>query len=288
MTYTETDLVPTIEQLAAEELAALTQPQLDAIDQFHAGGAEAVGRILPTLDLSSAMTALDVGSGLGGPARQVARTTGCAVVGVDITRSYVDTAAALTRAAGLDNQVEFLYADVSNLERNDFDAAYTIHVQMNIADKKAFFTDIASRLREGARLAVFEVCRSGHQDPDLPLPWSIDGTDSFLVSPDDLLGSIEDSGFEGVEWVDETAWIMEWFQGLGTRLAHAGTAATLPALLDDGPTRMINFAGALSAGVLSVHRGAFTLHPRVNCRDRRAVSSTGQRPVPCSMRETSR
>ena len=42
MTYTETHLVPTIERLAAEEIAALTQPQLDGIDQFHAGGAEAV------------------------------------------------------------------------------------------------------------------------------------------------------------------------------------------------------------------------------------------------------
>ena len=258
MTYTETHLVPRIEQLAAEEIAALTQPQLDGIDQFHAGGAEAVSRILPTLELSPAMTALDVGSGLGGPARQVARTTGCAVVGVDITRSYVDTATALTRVAALGTQVEFLHTDVSNLQRRDFDAAYTIHVQMNIADKKAFFTEVANRLRPGARLAVFEVCRSGQQDANLPLPWSIDGSDSFLVKPEDLRGSIEKSGFETVEWVDDTGWIMDWFQDLGTRLARAGTPATLPALLDNGQTRMMNFAGALGAGLLSVHRGAFT------------------------------
>ena len=45
------------------------------------------------------------------------------------------------------------------------------------------------------------------------------------------------------------------------RLAAAGTAATLPALLTDGPTRMMNFAGALSSGILTVHRGAFTLAP---------------------------
>ena len=258
MTYTETHLVPAIEQLATQEIGALTQPQLDGIDQFHAGGADAVDRILPTLRLSPAMIALDVGSGLGGPARQVARSTGCTVVGVDIAPSYVDTAAALTRAAALGDQVEFLCTDLSNLERSDFDAAYTIHVQMNVADKLAFFTAIASRLRLGARLAIFEVCRTGRQDPELPLPWSIDGTDNFLVTPDNLLGSIEDSGFDTVEWVDDTGWIMDWFQDLGTRLAHAGTAATLPALLDDGPTRMMNFARALSAGVLSVHRGAFT------------------------------
>jgi SAM-dependent methyltransferase len=259
MTYTETDLVATIEHLAADDLDALTQPQLDGIDQFHAGGAEAVDRLLPGLRLTPAMTVLDVGSGLGGPARQVARATGSTVVGVDITPSYVDTARALTAAAGLSAQVDFVCADIADVERHDFDAAYTMHVQMNVEDKKAFFTEIAGRLRPGGRLATFEVCRSGAEDPAFPAPWSIDGTDSFLATPADLLTTIEDSGFRTVEWVDETAWVLGWFEGLGDRLAAAGTAATLPGLLTDGPTRMLNFAGALADGVLTIHRGAFTL-----------------------------
>ena len=168
MTYTETDLAATIEQLAGDELAALTQPQLDGIDQFHGGGAEAVDRLLPSLGITPAMTVLDVGSGLGGPARQVARSTGCTVVGVDITQSYVDAARALTDAAGLSGQVDFICADIARVERRDFDAAYTMHVQMNVADKLAFFTGIAGRLRPGARLATFEVCRSGPDNPVFP------------------------------------------------------------------------------------------------------------------------
>ena len=259
MTYTETDLVATIEHLAADDLDALTQPQLDGIDQFHGGGADAVDRLLPGLGLTPAMTVLDVGSGLGGPARQVARATGCAVVGVDITPSYVDTARALTAAAGLSAQVDFVCADIADVERHDYDAAYTMHVQMNVADKSAFFTGIADRLRPGGRLATFEVCRTGPEDPAFPAPWSIDGTDSFLATPGDLLTTIRDSGFRTVEWVDETAWVLGWFAGLGSRLAAAGTAATLPGLLTDGPTRMMNFAVALSDGVLTIHRGAFTL-----------------------------
>jgi len=261
VTYTETDLIATIEQLAGDDLAALTQPQLDGIDQFHSGGAEAVDRLLPSLGLTPAMTALDVGSGLGGPARQVARSVGCTVVGVDITQSYVDTAMALTQAAGQSGQVDFTCSDIASVERSNFDAAYTMHVQMNVADKAAFFAGIASRLRPGASLAVFEVCRSGHDTPVFPLPWSIDGTDSFLATPADLLATIEDSGFETVEWVDETAWVLRWFQELGVRLAAADTAASLPALLYDGPTRMMNFAGALSNGILTVRRGAFMLAP---------------------------
>lgn len=258
VTYAETDLVATIEHLAARELTALSQSQLDGIDQFHSGGAEAVERLIATLGLTPTMTVLDVGSGLGGPARQVARATGCTVVGVDITRPYVEAAVALTQAAELADRVEFVCTDVVDLEHGDFDAAYTMHVQMNVADKRSFFTEIGSRLRPSGRLATFEVCRSGRGDPALPLPWTIDGTDSFMATPDELLGAIQDSGFETVEWVDETAWIIDWFHEIVTRPAGAATAATLPAILSDGPTRMMNFAAALSGGILTVHRGFFT------------------------------
>jgi methyltransferase family protein len=129
VTYTETDLVATIEQLAGADLAALTQPQRDQFDQFHSGGSEAVDLLQPSLQLTPGMTVL--------------------VVGVDITPAYVDAAQALTRTAGLDNQVSFLCNDIATLDRLDFDAAYTMHVQMNVEDKKTFFTEIARRLRLG-------------------------------------------------------------------------------------------------------------------------------------------
>jgi sarcosine/dimethylglycine N-methyltransferase len=259
MTYTETDLVATIERLTGADLAALTQPQRDQFDQFHSGGAEAVDRLLPSLDLVPAMTVLDVGSGLGGPASQVARSSGCTVVGVDITAAYVATAQALARTADLEGRVTFICGNVAALDRDDFDAAYTMHVQMNVADKKTFFTDIAGRLRPGARFATFEVCLTGESQPTPPLPWSLDGTDSYLVTAEQLRDTIASSGFETVEWVDETQWVVRWFENLGQRIADGAKAPLLPGLLNDGPTRMMNFAVALSTGVVSVHRGAFVL-----------------------------
>lgn len=257
-TYAETDLVASIGRLAGQDLAALTQEQRDQFDQFHAGGPEAVERLLPGLHLAPGMTVLDVGSGFGGPARQVARATGCAVVGVDITPAYVEAAVELTNIAGLSDQVGFHRTDIAAFGQADFDAAYTMHVQMSVADKGTFFTEIARRLRPGGRLAVFEVCRSGGAEPSLPLPWSLDGSDSFLAMADQLCATIEASGFELVEWVDETAWVNQWFDDLGRRIAAgAGAQASLPALLDDGPTRMLNFAIALATGVLTIHRGSF-------------------------------
>ncbi|MEY9966816.1 sarcosine/dimethylglycine N-methyltransferase [Streptacidiphilus sp. MAP12-16] len=259
MTYTETDLVASIERLAGDGLAALSQEQRDQFDQFHSGGAEAVDRLLASLHLASGMRVLDVGSGFGGPARQVARRTGCTVVGVDITPAYVHAAVALTDTAGLSGQVSFFCGDIAGFDPAEFDAGYTMHVQMNVADKKAYFTEIARRLRPGARFATFEVCLSGDAQPTPPLPWSLDGSDSFLATADELRATIQSSGFELVEWVDETAWVRRWFEDLGRRIAAGGTQATLPALLADGPTRMLNFAVALATGVLTVHRGSFIL-----------------------------
>lgn len=261
MTYTETDLVASIQHLTGDDLAALTQEQRDQLDQFHGGGSEAVDRLLPGLRLAPGMTVLDVGSGLGGPARQVARTTGCTVVGVDITPAYVEAAQELTRTAGLAEQVRYVCSDIAAFDQTGFDAAYTMHVQMNVADKRTYFSEIARRLRPGARLATFEVCLSGDTQPTPPLPWSLDGTDSFLVTADQLRDTIRSSGFALDEWVDETAWVSQWFEDLGRRMAAGGTQATLPALLTDGPTRMLNFAVAVTTGVVSVHRGSFILEP---------------------------
>ena len=258
MTYAETDLVATLESLTGSDLGALTQEQRDQFDQFHAGGAEAVALVQESLRLRPGMTVLDVGSGFGGPARQVAAGSGCHVVGVDITAPYVDAARALTRAAGLEDRVSFVCGDVASLGADVFDAAYTMHVQMNVEDKRAFFTEIGQRLRPGARLAVFEVCRAGDEEPALPLPWTLDGSDSFLATAEELRDDILAGGFEVHAWVDETAWIRSWFDDVGSRLTSGGSSATLPALLDQGPLRLLNFAIAIAAGELTVHRGSFT------------------------------
>lgn len=259
MTYEESGIIEAVEQLAGHGVAALTAEERDGIDHFHAGGPEAVDRLLPGLRLAPGTTALDVGSGLGGPARRIAAATGCDVLGIDPAAGYVAAATALTAGTGLGDRVAFLRTPLAGLRRGGFDAALTMHVQMNVRDKRSFYADIAARLRPGGRLAVFEVCRPGPAEPPLPLPWSLDGTDSHLTTPDDLHCTIEAAGFDTVEWTDETAWAGEWFTALGRRLATDPPRVALPALLTDGPARLLNFAVALTTSTLGVHRGTFTV-----------------------------
>jgi hypothetical protein len=99
------------------------------------------------------------------------------------------------------------------------------------------------------------VCRKTDAELSWPMPWSMDGSDSHVVTSGELSDVICGAGFEMVEWVEETQWVNGWFES-----AYAEeriSEPTLPMLLDDGFTRVLNFAGALADGTLGVWRGAF-------------------------------
>jgi len=257
MTYAEKNLIATIDRLVSESSIGRTTPEeLHLLDHYHAGGSQAVERLLATMALSPSDTVLDIGSGLGGPARQVATSSGCRVTGVDITEAYVEAAAELTDRCGLSDRVRFVHGDIADLVPDrSFDAGFTMHVQMNIEAKQKWFSDIAKRLASGARFAVWEVCRTSDAELPWPMPWSMDGSDSHLASSGALRDAIVGAGFELVEWADETAWASSWFDA--TFAGGVPLGPTLPALLEDGFTRILNFAGALADGTLGVCRGAF-------------------------------
>jgi SAM-dependent methyltransferase len=255
MTYEETAVHETIDRLLSAPSAL--GASLDDLDQFHIGGADAVDLLIPALALADGDRVLDVGSGFGGPARQIARRTAHHVVGIDLTPAYVEAARALTARTGLSDLVRFQAGDIATFRPDPlFQAAITMHVQMNVRDKAAWFGHIADSLAPGARLAVWEVCRPRPADLPWPMPWSLDGTDSFVVTPDVLLAAIEDAGFSRTEWTDESTWVQDWIAR--TFAGGPSDGPALPMLLDDGYTRVVNFATALTDGTLEVWRGSFT------------------------------
>jgi SAM-dependent methyltransferase len=268
MTYEETAVSQTIRRLLSEhpDLDASSPGSLDRLDQFHIGGAEAVDRLIATLALASTDVVLDVGSGFGGPARQIARRTGNRVLGVDITPAYVEAARDVTERAMLSKLVAFETADIATFDFDTpFQAAITMHVQMNVADKVGWFARIGHCLGPGARLAIWEVCQPGRHQLAWPMPWSLDGSDSFLVNADSLRTSVEQAGFSTIEWTDESAWVQDWISKTMAGRPSTGPALpalpALPMLLDDGYARVRNYATALTNGSLGVWRGCFTKNP---------------------------
>jgi cyclopropane fatty-acyl-phospholipid synthase-like methyltransferase len=268
MTYTETNVAGQITAMLDSTDAAgyFTPEQIGLLDQYHAGGVGAVDKLISGLALSTGDTVIDVGSGFGGPARRIAEKTPATVLGVDITAAYVDAAQTLTTRMGFADRVRFQHADITTLSfenmmdvcvERPFDAAITMHVQMNVEDKRAWFAAIARVLAPGGRLAVWEVCTTTGKQPPWPMPWSLDGSDSFLSTPRALGDAITSGGFDVVQWEDETAWVNDWSAAtLGDRAPRPGLI--LPMLIEDGMTRVMNFSTALRDGTLTVMRGAFT------------------------------
>jgi SAM-dependent methyltransferase len=117
--------------------------------------------------------ALDIGSGIGGPARMIALRYGCRVTGVDLTPHFVEAARALSGMCGMADRVRFVVgsAVALPLRAASFDLALLLHVGMNVPDKSALFREARRVLRDGGTFAVYEVMRTGEGKLAFPVPW---------------------------------------------------------------------------------------------------------------------
>jgi len=137
------DVIAQSLQSAGRDIGHLTTADLATVDEFHIRGRKATLELAAQMKLNADAHVLDIGSGLGGPARTLVETYGCRVTGIDLTQAFCDAATTLSRWVGLDERVSFKQGDATNLPFDDatFDAAMTIHVAMNIAAKDKMYRE---------------------------------------------------------------------------------------------------------------------------------------------------
>jgi SAM-dependent methyltransferase len=197
---------------------------LAPLDQFHVGGAAATSDLAARLELAPGTRVLDVGSGLGGPARHLAAEFGCDVTGIDLNPPFVEIASVLARRTGLETRVRFVAGDATALPFRParFDLAWTQHVAMNIADRAALYAGIRSALRPGGRLALYDVVATGGP-LHYPVPWAREAAASHVCTADETRAALERAGFAVTLWRDATADAQAWRQAAATStLASAG------------------------------------------------------------------
>ena len=179
----------------------LTPEQLGALDQFHTRGLAATAELAKLAGITADMSVLDVGSGVGGPARFLAATYGCRVTGVDLSEPFVDAARYLAERTGQSGQVSFQAASALELPFDDgsFDVVLLQHVAMNISDRARLYREIRRVLKSGGRFATFDVVlMSG--EPHYPVPWARTPATSFVLTPAATRQAIEPAGFRTLTW----------------------------------------------------------------------------------------
>ena len=213
--YTSGDLLTRLEARLCEDGFDPARPTFEALapyDHFHGRGLEATEDIANRLPVSGTDHVLDVGSGLGGPARYMAQRFGCRVSGVDLTAEFCDVARHLTSLLGLEERVSFERCDALSMPYRDtaFDGAYSMNVTMNIADKRALYREIHRVLKPGAWLGLSEVVQGPGGEPDYPTPWARTASASFLATADETRANLAASGFAIESLRDTTQASFAW------------------------------------------------------------------------------
>lgn len=184
----------------SKPLECLSIDDLAPVDHFHARGYPATVELADRLPIETGQHILDVGCGLGGPARYMARRFRCHVTGIDITLPFVEAANKLTALVRMEGQVNIEHGDGQRLPYPDssFDGAYTQHATMNVADRPAFFSEAFRVLKPGSFFALTEHGLGPRGNPHHPVPWSEDGSGAYLVAPSETRSMLESNGFENI------------------------------------------------------------------------------------------
>jgi ubiquinone/menaquinone biosynthesis C-methylase UbiE len=209
---------------AGKDLNKLTTGDLATVDELHIRGRKATMELAKKMNLAADSNVLDIGSGLGGPARTLAETYGCYVTGIELTQGFCDAAAAMSDWVGLGKRVSFRQGDATNLPfaNNEFDAAMTIHVAMNIAAKDKMFLEAHRVIKPNGIFAVYDVLQGEGGDIMYPVPWAREPSISHLVTPEDMKSLLVGAGFKLLEVQDSTEESQAFFERMTAQMAKRG------------------------------------------------------------------
>ena len=193
--------------------------------------------MIAKLELQEGMNVIDVGCGIGGPMRRVAREAGVRVVGVNNSEVQLEKARSLNAEAGLDHMVDYLacsFMDMGSVADGTFDRGYAIESTCHAPDKVGAFAEIYRVLKPGALFWGQEMCMTDEFNPDDRRHQSLKRDLMHGIALKDIATmaevdrALETAGFQVIEAkdraVDENSAATPWYQPMESRGKTLGSA----------------------------------------------------------------
>ena len=242
----------------------LSYQDLSMADNFHSRGKDATLELARMADLRPGQSVLDVGGGVGGPARVLAAEFDCLVTVLDLTEEFCRVGEMLTARTGLSDKVIFKVGSALDMPFPDasFDVVWTQHSSMNISDKERLYSEIHRVLRPGGRLAIHEIMAGPEQPINFPVPWATTQEISFLRPADEMRRLIAATGFKEVTWLDVTRPTQEWARQRAAAATASGASSPPPLGLnlligESFSQAMKNMTGNLDEGRIVIIEAVF-------------------------------
>mgnify|MGYP005992760527 CR=1 FL=1 len=204
-------------------LNKVKRSDISGTDEFHVRGAAVSTELANSINING-LNVLDVGCGLGGPCRMLAEEYDCQTTGIDLSNEYIRTATKLSELINLNNKTTFIQGSATELpfKSNTFDIVWTQHVQMNIPDKKKFYSEINRVLKSGGYFLFYEILKKGNEKINYPMPWASNSNHSFLFKVEEMIGFLDELGLTKKQSINQTQAGVDYFNKLITSLKEFG------------------------------------------------------------------